>query len=99
MEFQQTQSRIKILPCDILHKQVETIGTDIFTFNDIHFLDIVDYHSQFPVVKQVDGLSAEQLIRSCKSMSTKYGPPCKIVWSGGSNFFWINVSNFEGSSI
>ena len=45
--------------------------TDIFHFKNKHYLCIVDYNSKFPVIKRLEGLSAENLINTVKIMLAK----------------------------
>ena len=45
----------------------------IFLFNNKNYLCIIDYHSKFPVVKRMKGLSAENLITTAKVISAEYG--------------------------
>ena len=37
----------------------EVLGADVFHFNNKNYFCIVDYHSKFPVIKGMDGLSTE----------------------------------------
>ena len=48
-----------------------SVGTD----NSEHCLCIVDYHSKFPVIKQVKGLSADSLINIFKITFSEYRLP------------------------
>ena len=41
----------------------ESIVADIFTTNSKHYLWIIDYNGRFPVMKQREGLSADNLIK------------------------------------
>ena len=59
---------------------------DIFHFKNKHYLCIVDYNSKFPVIKRLEGLSADNLINVIKTIFTKYGIPCKIMLDAGTNF-------------
>ena len=62
------------------------LGTDVFHFNNKNYLCIVDYHSKFPVVKRLEGLSAESLIATIKIIFAEYGIPCKLMSDAGTNF-------------
>ena len=57
------------------------------TPNNKHYLLIVDYHSKFLVMKQVEGFNADNLIETWKIIFSKYGPPSKIVSDLGTNLF------------
>ena len=62
------------------------IGVDMFTFNNKHYLCIVEYHSKFLIIKQAEDLSADSLILTCKIIFEEYGIPKKIMSDSGSNF-------------
>ena len=63
----------------------ECVEADVFTINNKHYLCILDYHSKFPVVKQVEGFSTDNLINACKIISSEYGMSSKIVSDAGTN--------------
>ena len=71
---------------DIPARPWEVIGADIFTFNNKHYLCIVDYHSKFPIIKKTEDLSAGSLILTCKAIFAEYGLPKKIMFDSGGNF-------------
>ena len=62
------------------------LGADVFHFNNKNYLCIIDYHSKFPVIKRLEGLSAGSLITSTKVIFAKYGIPKKLVSDAGTNF-------------
>ena len=45
----------------------EVISTDVFCFNNKNYLCVIDYNSKFPVIKKLEGLSAESLITNNKN--------------------------------
>ena len=51
---------------DIPLRPWEVLGADIFHFNNKNYLCIVDFHSKFPVIKRMEGLSPESLITTTK---------------------------------
>ena len=72
-----------------------------FTLIIRNYLCIVDYHSKFPMVERLEGLSVESLITAIKVIFTEYGIPCKLMSDTGTNFvsdkFWkfCNSINVE----
>ena len=107
LEFQQTQPKEKIIHHDIPLRPWEVVGADVFHFNNKNYLCIVDYNSKFPVIKRLEGLSAERLINTVKIIFAKYGIPLKIMSDAGTNFvsdrFWqfcktINVEQAVSSA-
>ena len=53
----------------------KVVSADIFHFKNKHYLCNVDYNSKFPVVKRLEGLSAENLINMVKIIFAEYGIP------------------------
>ena len=92
LEFQQTQPKERITPHDIQLRPWVIIGEDVFHFKNKHYLCIVDYNNKFPVVERLEGLSADNLIKTVKTIFAKYGIPHKIMSDMGTNFvsdkFW-----------
>ena len=74
-EFQQMQPKEKSIHHDIPLRPWELVGGDIFHFNNKNYLCVVDYNSKFPVVKRLEGLSAENPINTIKIIFTEYGIP------------------------
>ena len=103
LEFQQMQLKEKIIHHDVPLRLWEVLGADVFHFNNKDYLCIVDYHSKFPGVRILEGLSAESLIAVIKVIFTEYGIPHKIMSDAGTNFvsdrFWkfCNSINVEQS--
>ena len=62
LEFQQTQPKEKIMHHDIPLRPWEAISANVFDFRNKHYNlhCIVDYNSKSPVVKRLEGLSAEK---------------------------------------
>ena len=75
LEYQQMQPKEKIVHHDIPLRPWEVLGADVFHFNNKNYLCIIDYHSKFPIIKRLEGLSAESLTTTKKVMFTKYGIP------------------------
>ena len=75
LEFQQMQPKEKTIHHDIPLRPWEVLGADVFLFNNKNYLCIVDYHSKFPVIKRMEGLSMESLITTIKIIFAEYGIP------------------------
>ena len=86
LEFQQTQPKEKLMYHNIPLRLWEVIGVDIFHFKNKHYLCIVDDNSKFPVIKRLEGLSADNLINVVKTIFNEYGIPCKHMSDAGTNF-------------
>ena len=58
---------------DIPVRPWDVIGADMYTFNNKHYLCIVDYHNKFWIIKKTEDLSADSLILTCKVIFVEYG--------------------------
>ena len=47
-------------------KPWKSVGADILIINNKNYLCIVDYHSKFLVMKQVEEMRTDSLIKTCK---------------------------------
>ena len=59
-----------------------------------HYICIVHYHSQFPIIKRTEGLSADSLILVCQVIFAEYPLPKKILLDAGINFVSDKIKNF-----
>ena len=64
----------------------EVVGADVFHSNNKNYLCIADYNSKFPIVKRLEGLSAENPTNAVKIIFAEYGIPHKIMSDAGTNF-------------
>ena len=69
------QPKEKINYHDIPLKPWKVVRADIFHFNNVNYLCVVDYNSKFPIVRRLQGLLAEHLINAVTAIFTKYGIP------------------------
>ena len=97
LEFQQTQPMEKITHHEIPLRPWEVLGADVFHFNNKNYLCIVDYHSKFPEVKWMEGLSTDNLITTAKVIFAEYGIPYKLMSYAGTNFVSDKFIKFSSS--
>ena len=97
LEFQQMLLMEKNIHHDISMRPWDVTGTDMFQLNNRIYICIVDYHSKFPVVQRMDGLSADSLIAAVKVIFVEYGIPCRIMSDAGSNVISEKFKNFCNS--
>ena len=62
------------------------LGADVSHFNNKNYWCMVDYHSKFPVIKRMEGLSTESLITTIKIIFAEYEIPQKLMSDTGTNF-------------
>ena len=88
------QPKEKIIHHAIPLRPQEELGVDIFHLSNKNCLCIVDYHSKFPVIKRMDGLSAESLITTVKVIFAEYGIPHRLMSDAGTNFVSEKFKSF-----
>ena len=75
----------------------KTIHHRHLSFNNKNYLCIVDYHRKFPMVKRLEGLSAEDLITTVKVIFTEYGILHKLMSDAGKNCVSDKFQKFSNS--
>ena len=62
------------------------IASDIFEYQQNHYLLTVDYYSKWPEITILKDLSSRQVINSLKSMYSKYGIPDELISDNGPQY-------------
>ena len=67
----------------------------MFTLHNRNYFCILDYHSNFPVIKKMEDLSAaDSLIRTHRIIISEYGLPKKLMSDVGGNFISDKFKRF-----
>ena len=85
-KFARTQQRETLQFIETLQTTWEQLGLHIFTLRNTQYLLVIDYFSQFPVVKQLQSLHSLSVIKHLKDTFTEIGIPRCIVSDGGTQF-------------
>ena len=88
------QPQERIIHHDIPLQPWKIVGADVFHYNNKNYLCIVDYNSKFPIIKRLEGLSAENLTNEVKIIFAEYGIPCKLMSDAGTNFISDSFQKF-----
>ena len=83
LDFQQKQTKEKIIHHKIPAQAWEIVGTDMLTLHKGNYLCIVDYHSTSAVIKKMEDLSPGSFILTCKTILSEYGLLKKIMSGSG----------------
>ena len=59
------------------------LATDIFHFEGHSFLLLIDYTSQFPIVRQLTSMTAHHIADHCKQIFAEYGWPDTLISDNG----------------
>ena len=88
------QPKEKIIHHDTPLRPWEVLGTDIFHLNNKNYLYIIDYHSKFPVIKRMEGLSTESLNATTMVTFAEYGIPHRLMSETGTNLIPEKFKSF-----
>ncbi|UYV72739.1 K02A2.6-like [Cordylochernes scorpioides] len=75
-----------LIPTNFPTRPWQKIGMDLFKFENKWYLVVIDYYSRFPEVVQLDRLTANVVVRSCKSIFARHGVPETVVSDNGTQF-------------
>ncbi|UYV66085.1 hypothetical protein LAZ67_4000114 [Cordylochernes scorpioides] len=75
-----------LIPTNFPTRPWQRIGMDLFKFENKWYLVVIDYYSRFPEVVQLDRLTANVVVRSCKSIFSRHGIPETVVSDNGTQF-------------
>ena len=84
LDFQETQLKDKTLSHEIPGRLWEFVGADIFSINNKNCICIGDYHSKCPVIKQLECLSTNNLMKAPR-LFLEYSLLSKTVSDAGTN--------------
>ena len=62
LDSQVTQPNVMKIYHEIPVIPPEAVGADVYTVNDKNYLCVVDYHTKFPMIKQIVGFSVENRV-------------------------------------
>ncbi|UYV85087.1 hypothetical protein LAZ67_X004532 [Cordylochernes scorpioides] len=75
-----------LIPTNFPTRSWQKIGMDLFKFENKWYLVVIDYYSRFPETIQLDRLTANVVVRSCKSIFARHGIPETVVSDNGTQF-------------
>ncbi|UYV77733.1 K02A2.6-like [Cordylochernes scorpioides] len=75
-----------LIPTKFPTRPWQRIGMDLFKFENKWYLVVIDYYSRFPEMVQLDRLTANVVVRSCKSIFARHGIPETVVSDNGTQF-------------
>ncbi|UYV67220.1 hypothetical protein LAZ67_4004427, partial [Cordylochernes scorpioides] len=75
-----------LIPTNFPTRPWQKIGMDLFKFENKWYLVVIDYYSRFPEMIQLDRLTANVVVRSCKSIFARHGVPETVVSENGTQF-------------
>ncbi|UYV65991.1 K02A2.6-like, partial [Cordylochernes scorpioides] len=75
-----------LIPTNFPTRPWQKIGMDLFKFENKWYLVVIDYYSRFPEMIQLDRLTANVVVRSCKSIFARHVISETVVSDNGTQF-------------
>ena len=85
-KHQPAQPKQPIMQPDLPTRPWEKLGTYIFEFNGKKYLMVVDYYSQFPVIRLLNDMTSHTVCNHFTSILAEYGLPSTIIADFGSQY-------------
>ena len=82
----QTQKTEPMMPSTFPELPWQKVGMDLFEWQKLAYLILVDYYSRFIEIAKVDRTTAEAVIQRCKNIFLRDGIPEEVVTDNGSQF-------------
>lgn len=83
---QKKNSKEPLMPHDVPKKPWQTVGSDLFFWNNTNYLVVVDYFSKFPIVRKLYSTTAGSVIVHMKSIFEEHGTPELIISDNGPQY-------------
>ena len=62
------------------------VGIDLFEFQKVQYLLIVDYYSKFPLIRKLHSTSTLSVVKKLKEIFSEFGIPDTVMTDGGPQF-------------
>lgn len=85
-EVQNSNPKEPLICVELPDRPWSKIASDIFVYQQNHYLLIVDYYSKWPEIMILKDLSSFQVINSLKSIFSKYGIPDELISDNGPQY-------------
>ena len=94
VRFARAQQKETLQYVEVPQASWEQLGLDLFTLRNTHYLRVVDYFSQLPIVRKLLSLHLMSVIKHLKEIFTEIGVPRCIVSDSGTQFTSQEFHNF-----
>lgn len=97
MRFKKANVRQPLLPHGVPSAPWETIGMDLFEFQNSHWLLVIDYFSKYVEVAKLENMLGSTIVSKLKSVFARFGIPKKAISDNGTHFANRDMRNFATS--
>ena len=86
-QYQKRQPAEPLIPHDIPQRPWQTVGTDMFHYNNAEYLIVADYYSKYPFIRKVTGqCTSATVVSLTKQIFSEHGIPTKVISDNGPHF-------------
>ena len=85
-EYAHKQQKESMLSHELPIRPWQIVSMDLFTHRQKEYLLIVDHYSDFWEIELLPDLSADTIIKCCKSQFARHGQPDKVILDNGPQF-------------
>ena len=71
------------------------VGTDLFHWDKKDYLLVIDYYSNFPVIRKLSTTSATSVINSLRAIFSEYGIPDSVISDNGPQYASAEFADFR----
>jgi hypothetical protein len=97
MDFRSKNPREPLSPTPIPDGPWQTVGSDLFTWNNEDYLVIVDYYSKFFEVSKLENTRSKTVIMHMKSAFVRHGIPFEVKSDNGPQYASKEFNDFARS--
>ena len=93
-KYEISNSKETLMQHEILERQWERVGADVFELEGTHYLVTVDYFSNFWELDRLESTKSTEVIRKFKAQCARYGSPCQLVTDNAQQFTSVEFRRF-----
>jgi len=96
-QFHRAQPREPMIIQDLPDRMWSTVGTDLFEYNGVHYLQYVDYYSRWIEVAKLGNLTSGNIICHLRSQFARYGIHDELISDNGPQYASFTFTDFSKS--
>ncbi|KAJ8044099.1 hypothetical protein HOLleu_11471 [Holothuria leucospilota] len=93
-KYQKSNMKEPLMPHEVPERPWAQIGGDLFEFNRVNYLILVDYYSGFFEISKLYDTRSSTIISQCKSQFARHGIPDKLITDNGPQFASSEFAQF-----
>ena len=85
-EYRTAQQKEPLLPHDIPERPWQMVATDLFVWNNVNYVLVVDYYSNYFEIAQLANTKSSTVIQHIKSIFARHGIPEVVISDNGPQY-------------